>query len=61
MKPIRVAIVGCGRISDLHEIGYHAVRMPSLQLSATPTNRALNTKPGHGVWRSVYRLPTGAR
>ncbi len=22
MKPIRVAIVGCGRISDLHEMGY---------------------------------------
>lgn len=22
MKPIRVAIVGCGRISDLHQIGY---------------------------------------
>jgi len=22
MKPIRVAIVGCGRISDLHELGY---------------------------------------
>ena len=22
MKPIRVAIVGCGRISDLHQLGY---------------------------------------
>ncbi len=22
MKPIRVAIVGCGRISDLHQMGY---------------------------------------
>ena len=22
MPPIRVAIVGCGRISDLHELGY---------------------------------------
>lgn len=22
MKPIRVAIVGCGRIADLHQLGY---------------------------------------
>jgi len=25
MKPVGVAIVGCGRISDLHELGYRGL------------------------------------
>lgn len=31
MKPIRVAIVGCGRISDLHEIGYRGLEEARLE------------------------------
>lgn len=30
MKPIRVAIVGCGRISDLHELGYRGYEQAKL-------------------------------
>jgi predicted dehydrogenase len=31
MNPIRVAIVGCGRISDLHEIGYRGLEGARLE------------------------------
>jgi predicted dehydrogenase len=39
MKPIRVAIVGCGRISDLHEIGYHG-RQDAIIAAVCDTNKS---------------------
>ena len=43
MKPIRVAIVGCGRISDLHSLGYKD--FPDAELAAVcDTNKALAKK-----------------
>ncbi|MFZ2096251.1 MAG: Gfo/Idh/MocA family oxidoreductase [Anaerolineales bacterium] len=38
MDPIRVAIVGCGRISDLHQLGYHE-RTDARILAVCDTNR----------------------
>ena len=61
MKPIRVAIVGCGRISDLHEIGYHA-RQDAIIAAVCDTNKSRSTpSPVMGCGEGVYRLPTGAR
>jgi predicted dehydrogenase len=39
MKPIRAAIVGCGRISDLHEMGYRG-RDDACIAAVCDTNRA---------------------
>jgi len=40
MTPIRVAIVGCGRIADLHEMGYRG-RDDALIVAVCDTNRKL--------------------
>ena len=43
MKPIRAAIVGCGRISDLHQMGYRD--FPEAELAAVcDTNKAVAKK-----------------
>lgn len=39
MNPIRVAIVGCGRISDLHQLGYRE-RQDALIVALCDTNKA---------------------
>src|SRR5512133_732475 len=39
MKPLRAAIVGCGRISDLHQLGYQG-REDALVAAVCDTNRA---------------------
>jgi len=39
MKPIRVAIVGCGRISDLHQMGYRG-REDAKIVAVCDTNKA---------------------
>jgi len=39
MNPIRVAIVGCGRISDLHQIGYRG-RQDAKIIAVCDTNKA---------------------
>ncbi len=43
MKPLRVALVGCGRISDLHQMGYQ--NNPDALIAAVcDTNRAIAKK-----------------
>ena len=39
MKPIQVAIVGCGRISDLHQMGYRG-REDARITAVCDTNKA---------------------
>ncbi len=39
MKPIRVAIVGCGRISDLHQMGYRGIEDAKI-VAVCDTNKA---------------------
>jgi predicted dehydrogenase len=43
MKPIRVAIVGCGRISDLHQLGYRG-RDDAKIVVVCDTNKSLAKK-----------------
>jgi predicted dehydrogenase len=43
MKPIRVAIVGCGRISGLHQMGYRE-RVDAKIVAVCDTNKALAKK-----------------
>ena len=43
MNPIRVAIVGCGRISDLHQKGYLG-RADARLVAVCDTNKALAKK-----------------
>ena len=43
MKPIRVAIVGCGRISGLHQMGYRG-RTDAVIVAVCDTNKALAKK-----------------
>ena len=43
MNPIRVAIVGCGRISDLHQIGYRG-REDAKIVAVCDTNKSHATK-----------------
>ena len=43
MKPIRVAIVGCGRIADLHQLGYQG-REDALIAAVCDTNKGLAKK-----------------
>lgn len=43
MNPIRVAIVGCGRISDLHQLGY-VDRQDATIVAVCDTNKALARK-----------------
>jgi len=43
MKPIRVAIVGCGRISDLHQMGYRG-REDAKIVAVCDTNKACAKK-----------------
>ena len=43
MDPIRVAIVGCGRISDLHQLGYRG-REDAKIVAVCDTNKALAKK-----------------
>jgi predicted dehydrogenase len=43
MNPIRVAIVGCGRISDLHQLGYQNRQDASI-VALCDTNKALAKK-----------------
>ena len=39
MNPIRVAIVGCGRVSDLHQLGYRG-RQDAKIVAVCDTNKA---------------------
>ncbi len=43
MNPIRVAIVGCGRISDLHQMGYRG-RQDARIVAVCDTNKSLARK-----------------
>jgi predicted dehydrogenase len=43
MNPIRVAIVGCGRISDLHQMGYRG-RQDAKIVAVCDTNKSLARK-----------------
>ena len=43
MNPIRVAIVGCGRISDLHQVGYRG-RTDARIVAVCDTNKAHSRK-----------------
>ena len=48
MKPIRVAIVGCGRISDLHQLGYRG-REDARIVAVCDTNKS-NAKKKSKEW-----------
>jgi predicted dehydrogenase len=43
MKPVRVAIVGCGRIADLHQLGYQG-REDAVIAAVCDTNKGLAKK-----------------
>ncbi len=62
MNPIRVAIVGCGRISDLHQLGYRN-REDAKIVAVCDTNKAHARKKAKewGVAENLYRLPAGPR
>ena len=57
MNPVRVAIVGCGRIADLHEMGYRG-RDDARIVAVCDTNRKLAEKRAQGVGRreGLHRL-----
>ena len=48
MKPIRVAIVGCGRISDLHQLGYRG--RDDAQIVAVCDTKKLRAKEKAKAW-----------
>ncbi len=60
MKPIRVAIVGCGRISDLHQMGYRG-REDARITAVCDTNKARARKKARewGADKSLHRLSPG--
>ena len=57
MKPIRVAIVGCGRISDLHQLGYRG-REDAKDRRRVRYQQGPRQKEGQGMGRgeSLQRL-----
>jgi len=50
MNPVHVAIVGCGRISDLHQLGYRG-RTDARIVAVCDTNKSrARKKAKNGVW-----------
>ena len=60
MNPIRVAIVGCGRISDLHQLGYHGRQDAKIvAVCDSQPGRPRKRRPKNGAW--IRSIPTSAR
>ena len=55
MPPLRVAIVGCGRIADLHELGYRGREDARLVAVCDTRQRLAQAKATPGAWARFTR------
>jgi predicted dinucleotide-utilizing enzyme len=60
MPPIRVAIVGCGRVSDLHELGYRERDAARIVAVCDTDGRRAHSRgtPRRRQWRFTPLVPS---